>query len=161
LLPADDLGDLQVGQKLGELIHGEHWRTLALPKSFTKLGAWVLDEVLDEDTYIQSCMVENSDDHYALDISRAKTLLGWEPRHSLFGTLPAMVERLKADPTDWYEMNKLDPSVIAGSEPELRQAEARLRGPLERSIEQVEAAVARHRELTCGRRSSMPRSAYG
>ena len=54
-------------------------------------------------------MIENSDDHYEIDISRARALLGWEPRHSLTGTLPEMIRRLKADPTDWYEKNKLEP----------------------------------------------------
>src|SRR5688500_2732492 len=70
-------------QQIGRLIHGERWRTLALPKTLAKLGAWIQDEVLDEDTYIRSWMVENSDDHYELDISRARELLGWSPRHKI------------------------------------------------------------------------------
>jgi uncharacterized membrane protein len=63
-------------------------------------------------------------------------------------TLPAMIERLKADPTDWYAKNKLEPSVVAASGPELNQAEKRLRGPLERSVDEVDAAIVRHRAFT-------------
>ena len=33
-------------------------------------------------------MIDLADDHYDLDISRARTLLGWEPKHSLRETLP-------------------------------------------------------------------------
>ena len=90
-------------------------------------------------------MVENSDDHCELDISRARELVGWRPRHSLAGTLPEMIKRLKADPTAWYAKNKLEPSVVAASEPELEEAAERLRGPLERSVAEVDAAIKRHR----------------
>src|SRR5690606_35290953 len=106
------------------------------------------DNVLDEDTYIKSWMVENSDDHYEIDISRARRLLDWQPRHSLTGTLPEMIRRLQADPTDWYAMNRLDPSVVAASAPELDQAGERLKRPQERSRKEVEAAVDTHRALT-------------
>jgi nucleoside-diphosphate-sugar epimerase len=64
-------------QKLiGRLVHGESWRTLALPKGLTKAGAWVQTEVLDQETDIKPWMIENSDDHYEIDISRARSLLG-------------------------------------------------------------------------------------
>lgn len=138
----------EMQKRLGRLIHGRQWRTLALPKSVTRLGAWMQDEVLGEDTYIKSWMVENSDDHYELDISRARSLLGWEPKHSLAETLPEMIRRLKQDPTDWYERNRLDPEVVAASGPEIEQAADRLRQPLERSREEVDAAVERHRMWT-------------
>ena len=54
-------------------------------------------------------MVYMADDHYALDISRARALLGWSPKHRLLDTLPAIVADLKADPQAWYERNKLTP----------------------------------------------------
>lgn len=62
-------GDLQ--KRIGRLIHGEDWRTLALPKSLAKPGAWMQTEVLDE-SEIKPWMIENSDDHYEIDISRAR-----------------------------------------------------------------------------------------
>ena len=138
----------ELQERMGELVHGEKWRTLSLPKGATKLGSWVQEEVLDEETNIKAWMVENSDDHYELDISRARRLLGWSPRHSLIGTLPEMIRRLKADPTDWYERNKLDPAAVAASPPELEQAKERLHGPLERSLDEVDAAIEQHRAFT-------------
>jgi nucleoside-diphosphate-sugar epimerase/uncharacterized membrane protein len=138
----------EMQKRIGRLVHGEEWRTLALPKGLTKAGAWVQTEVLDQDTDIKPWMIENSDDHYEIDISRARKLLGWKPRHSLTGTLPEMIRRLKQDPTDWYEKNRLESSVVAASKPELDQAKGRLRGPLERSEKEVEHAVERHRAWT-------------
>ncbi len=138
----------EMQERIGHLAHGERWRTLSLPKGVTKLGSWVQTEVLAQETDIKPWIVENSDDHYELDISRARELLGWTPRHNLMDTLPEMIKRLKADPTDWYAINRLDPSGVAASGPELEQAEERLRGPLERTMEEVDAAVERHRTLT-------------
>jgi hypothetical protein len=60
-------------------------------------------------------MIDRANDHYALDITRARTLLGWEPKRSLRETLPKMVAALKADPLSWYRENALDPPA------ELRQ----------------------------------------
>jgi hypothetical protein len=54
-------------------------------------------------------MIDLADDHYALDVTRARTLLGWEPKHSLRVTFPTMVAALKADPAGWYRANKLEP----------------------------------------------------
>ncbi|MCL4182620.1 MAG: NAD-dependent epimerase/dehydratase family protein [Burkholderiaceae bacterium] len=139
-------GEMQ--KRIGRLVHDEDWRTLALPKGLTKAGAWVQTGILDEETDIKPWMIENSDDHYEIDISRARALLGWEPRHSLTGTLPQMIRRLEQDPTDWYERNKLDPSAVAASGPELDQARERLKQPLERSREEVEQAIERHRSWT-------------
>ncbi len=138
----------EMQKRIGRLVHDEEWRTLSLPKGLTKAGAWVQTEVLDQETDIKPWMVENSDDHYEIDISRARKLLGWEPARRLTATLPEMIRRLKRDPTDWYEKNKLDPSAVAASKPELDQARERLEGPLERSREEVERAVERHRFWT-------------
>lgn len=135
-------------RRLGDLIHGERWRTIALPKKLTQFGAWFQNEILDEDAFVKSWMIEQSDVHYELDVSRARRLLGWEPRHRLMATLPEMVRRLKADPPGWYERNKLTPSTVAASEPEIRKAERRLAGPLERAPDEVRADVRRRLERT-------------
>jgi nucleoside-diphosphate-sugar epimerase len=52
-------------------------------------------------------MVNLADDHYEVDITRAKELLGWEPRHSLKDTLPKIIACLKADPQAFYVENSL------------------------------------------------------
>lgn len=49
-----------------------------------------------------------ADDHFELDITRACTLIGWAPKHSLRETLPKMVAALKADPEKFYCDNKLE-----------------------------------------------------
>jgi nucleoside-diphosphate-sugar epimerase/uncharacterized membrane protein len=138
----------EMQKRIGRLVHDEDWPTLSLPKGLTKAGSWLQTEVLDQDTDIRPWMIENSDDHYEIDTSRAQRLLGWKPRHSLVGTLPEMIRRLKADPTDWYEANRLHPAAVAASEPELEQARERVAGPLERSREEVEAALEDHRYRT-------------
>ena len=120
--------------EIGALIHGnEDWPTLRLPKAAAAAGAWLQDkaeplvpDALDqgERPFIRPFMVQMADDHYALDISRARDLLGWEPRHRLQDSLPAMIDTLIADPKGWYEANGLapPPNVVeatkAGEHPE-------------------------------------------
>ena len=98
--------DLQ--NEIGRLIHGEAWATEEIPKVVAKAGAWLQDAIPGEDPFIKPWMVDIADDHYELDISRAKELLDWEPKHSLMSTLPKMVEALKQDPRGWYAHHKLE-----------------------------------------------------
>ena len=104
-------GELQ--QDIGRLVHGEDWQTWEVPKALAKTGAWLEDEVLGEEPFIRPWMVDIADDHYALDISRARTLLGWEPNRSLRETLPKIVAALTADPPGWYRANKLNAARVA------------------------------------------------
>jgi nucleoside-diphosphate-sugar epimerase len=62
-------------RRIGELVHGEPWPVVALPKPLVEAGAWVQEEVLSHDPFIRPWMVEIADDHYELDTSRARTLL--------------------------------------------------------------------------------------
>ncbi|MDD5320833.1 MAG: NAD-dependent epimerase/dehydratase family protein [Methylococcales bacterium] len=117
--------------ELGFLIHGEAWTTETLPKILAKTGARlqhqmeiVIPDSIDkgEKPFIKPFMVDLADDHYELDISRARKLLDWEPKHSLRDALPAIVKALKADPLSWYKRNKLTPAewietMSAQSEP--------------------------------------------
>lgn len=112
------LGYDAIQKQLGQLIHDETWETRSIPKQLAAAGAWVENEVLDEDAFIQPWMIDISDDHYELDTSRARSLLDWKPRHSLAGTLPKIVAALKADPVGWYKANKLNFARIATGEAE-------------------------------------------
>ncbi|MCJ8167113.1 NAD(P)-dependent oxidoreductase [Pontibacter sp. E15-1] len=96
--------DLQ--EKIGYLVHGEEWETYEVPAPLAKAGAYGMN--LFGDAFIKPWMIDRADDHYELDISRARDLLGWEPRHRLLDTLPAIIARLKVDPIGWYEENNLD-----------------------------------------------------
>jgi nucleoside-diphosphate-sugar epimerase len=92
------------------LIHGEDLQTLVVPNALAplaKAGAWVMEKLPGADPFLKPWMIDRANDHYALDITRARTLLGWEPKRSLRETLPKMVTALKADPAKFYEENEL------------------------------------------------------
>mgnify|MGYP000232791329 CR=1 FL=1 len=97
---------------IARLIRGAGKETIEIPGALSplaKAGAWVLDHVPGKERFIRPWMIDRANDHYALDIARARTLLGWEPRRSLRETLPKMVAALEADPRDWYRENELEP----------------------------------------------------
>lgn len=97
---------------LGLLIHGLKWKTRAIPPAVAKLGAW-LQEILPlgRPSLIKPWMVDFADDNFELDITRARTILGWEPKHSLRDTLPKMIPSILADPLAWYHENELKPPL--------------------------------------------------
>ena len=125
--------------EVGYLIHGaDDWPTLRLPKPAAVAGAWVMEkaepivpDALDQGDkpFVKPFMVRMADDHYALDISRARNLLGWEPRHRIKASLPKIVAALKRDPKGWYEKNGLTPPATvleaaeAGEHPERIRAQ--------------------------------------
>ena len=125
--------------EIGFLIHGaDNWPTLRVPKPAAAAGAWVqgkleplVPDAIDqgERPFVKPFMVAMADDHYELDTSRARTLLGWEPKHRIKHTLPKIVAALKRDPEGWYETNGLTPSPLlleageAGRDPEQVRAE--------------------------------------
>jgi nucleoside-diphosphate-sugar epimerase len=103
----------QLQQALGWLIHHEpHWHTDLIPKAIARAGAWVQDQIPGiEEPFIKPWMIDLADDHYELDIHRARELLGWEPHHRLLETLPQMVAALNADPAAWYMRHDLERPV--------------------------------------------------
>lgn len=107
------MGYAQVQNVIGEAMHGEDWTTVRVPQGLAKVGTWLQDEVIGSDEFIKPWMVEQANDHYVLDISQARQLLGWEPKHRLRDTLPRIVTALQQDPVAWYKANKLNPAVVA------------------------------------------------
>lgn len=101
--------------QLGELIHGEEWTTMRIPAPVAAAGAWVQDKVMPHlpaalgggKPFIRPFMAMEASDHYALDITLARDLLGWAPKHRLSATLPLIVAKLKRDPAAWYKANKI------------------------------------------------------
>lgn len=94
----------------GRLIHDEHWETLEVPgplAPLAKAGAWVLEKLPGADPFIKPWMIDRANDHYALDITRARSL-GWEPTRGLRGTIPKMIAALKVDPAGFYRDNDLE-----------------------------------------------------
>lgn len=123
--------------ELGRLIHGEDgWQTLILPENLAKAGAWlqvkstpVVPDVIDhgEQPFIRPFLIELASDHYALDISRARQLLDWQPQHCLKDRLPQMVDNLKKDPLAWYQRNGIRPPAWMSEANELGEGAEALR----------------------------------
>ena len=102
------------------LIHGENWETLQVPTPLAplaKAGAWMMEKIPGGDPFIRPWMIDRANDHYAIDISRARQVLGWEPKRSLRDTLPKMVAALKDDPAGFYRENELEfPTSLQSSD---------------------------------------------
>ena len=109
----DALGYDEIQDIVHRAIHGEDWTTIQIPKPVAKVGAWLQEEVLGGKSFVEPWMIDEADSHYIVDISRAQSLLDWQPRRSLRETLPKIIEGLKEDPVGWYKTNKLNPAVVA------------------------------------------------
>ncbi|SCX38430.1 NAD-dependent epimerase/dehydratase family protein [Nitrosospira sp. Nsp1] len=101
---------------IGQLIHHEPWSTHQVPKTVAVAGAWLQNKMEDVvpdsidrgiEPFVKPFMVALSDDHFELDISRAKTLLNWRPTHTLRETLPEIIGHLEFSPAEWYKRNKI------------------------------------------------------
>lgn len=98
--------DLQ--RQISRLLFNKEFKTWRVPKLIAKIGAWLQGHIPFLPTpFIKPWMIDLADDHYELDITRAKNTLGWEPKHNLEDTLPIMIQKLKADPQGWYKKNQL------------------------------------------------------
>ncbi len=95
----------ELQKEFGRLIHGREWPAWPIPKPVAKVGAWIQDRF--GNPFIKPWMIDLADDHYELDIARARDVLGWEPRRSLRRTLPSMVGALMTDPIGWYRAHGL------------------------------------------------------
>jgi nucleoside-diphosphate-sugar epimerase len=93
---------------ISRTLHGEEWETRQIPKAMAKAGAWLQDQVAGEEPFIKPWMIDLADDHYALDIARARMLLEWAPRHALIESVPRMLRGLQTDPEGWYREHKLE-----------------------------------------------------
>ena len=133
----DAIGYDALQDELGYLIHGvDDWPTLRLAKPLAAAGAWaqgriepVIPDAIDggEAPFIKPFMVAMADDHYALDVRRARDLLGWEPRHRLKNELPRLVAALKNDPAGWYETNGVTPPAWVSRAADLGRNPQKLR----------------------------------
>jgi len=90
------------------LLYNKELTTYCIPKWMAKIGAWLKCVIAwKHKPFIRPWMIHFADDHYELNISRAKKFLGWTPSHSLEKTLPIMIAELKKDPVHWYKANQL------------------------------------------------------
>lgn len=95
-------------ERISHLLYNKDIKTFAIPKTIAKFGAWVENHApFVHDEFIQPWMIDLADDHYELNITRAKEILKWTPEHTLDKTLPLMINSLKRDPIAWYKKNGL------------------------------------------------------
>lgn len=93
---------------ISQILFNREITTFRVPKIIAKIGAWVECAIsFKNKPFIKPWMVDLADEHYELDISRAKKVLDWTPSHSIESTLPKMIESLKQDPAKWYQTNHL------------------------------------------------------
>jgi nucleoside-diphosphate-sugar epimerase/uncharacterized membrane protein len=101
---------------ISQLIHGEETSLYKVPSTVAKAGAWLeyqTEPLIPDDfdqgekPFIRPFMIDLASDHYALDMSKAKEKLHWEPEHAIEETLPKMISLLKKDPERWYHKNRL------------------------------------------------------
>ena len=96
----------------GRLIHNAEWKTHSIPKLFAKVGAWAQEKLpLGRPPFIKPWMIDLATENFELDVTRAHTILGWEPKRSVRDTLPKMIPSLKADPLAWYRENEIKPPL--------------------------------------------------
>jgi nucleoside-diphosphate-sugar epimerase len=139
----------ELQRAFGRLIHDVEWNTRAIPRLAAKTGVRLLKFLpLRRSASIAPWMIDVAQDNMELDITRARTMLGWKPKHSLQDTLPKMVSGLKADPFTWYRENELELPLwlreLIISAPAANQAKATMEDPHElmRLAEQVRHEIA-------------------
>jgi nucleoside-diphosphate-sugar epimerase len=106
----DVMSYAELQEEIGRQLHGREWPTYRIPKSVAKAGAWIKEKFAaseDEQPFIKPWMIDLADQHYPISGERARERLGWQPEHTLRGTLPAMIEALERDPQAWYEAHNI------------------------------------------------------
>ncbi|QDU75726.1 short chain dehydrogenase [Bremerella volcania] len=100
----------QLQDAIGQHLHGKEWPTIRIPAAAAKAGAWVKQQMAcreEDEPFIKPWMVDLADQNYPIDATEARHVLGWTPNHSLRGTLPEMLSKLKENPAQFYEINGL------------------------------------------------------
>lgn len=101
------LSFLELQKEIGNLLHGKPWWTIRVPKWFAKMGAYLKGLIKsDKKSFIQPWMIDLADDHYDVDIAKAKKILGWEPDQTLKNSLPKMIQKLKENPQKWIKQHE-------------------------------------------------------
>lgn len=87
-------------------IHCKKMPIIGIPKWFAKAGAFMQN--LFGKAFIKPWMIDLADDHFEMDSSKAKKLLGWKPKYGLRDTLPKMIKNLRENPKKFYQRNNLN-----------------------------------------------------
>ena len=100
----------EMQRKISQILFNKEFTTFRVPKLCAKIGAWLQcnNPFTKKKPFIRPWMIDLADDHYELDISRAKKLLNWIPKHTIEESLKVMIDDLKNDPIGFYKRNDLD-----------------------------------------------------
>lgn len=85
---------------------------IQLPPEWARLGVVILEMIAKarkRPQFIRSWMVDRAGDHYALDLTRARTRLGWVPKKSLQTDLDGMLTRALRERELWLKANLARP----------------------------------------------------
>ncbi|MBM3207872.1 MAG: NAD(P)-dependent oxidoreductase [Chlamydiae bacterium] len=97
-------------REIAKSLFDKDWKTFSIPKGVAKLALWIQNKVpIFSRSFVQPWMIDIADDHFEIDSSRIKKVLGWSPKHKLIDIIPYWVEQLVSDPISWYEENNLKP----------------------------------------------------
>lgn len=95
---------------ISQELFGKPMHTFRIPKWFAYIGAFFLCHIpFMKKPFIRPWMIRLADDNYILNISKAKKVLGWEPKYALEERLKVMLHFLKEDPLAFYKANGLTP----------------------------------------------------
>ena len=98
----------QIQRKVSKALHGKEITTYRIPKWFAWLGVVMQGLIpFEHAQFIRPWMIKFSDDNYQIDISQAKKILSWKPKHHLSSDLDDMLVRMKKDPENFYKKNGL------------------------------------------------------
>jgi nucleoside-diphosphate-sugar epimerase/uncharacterized membrane protein len=101
-----------IAQSLGH----DDWHTFRTPGPLARLGARLnllleklVPDAIDkgEEPFIRPFMIDRANDHFELDIGRAREALDWTPEHRLRDHVPRMIQRMKGDLHGFYRNNGL------------------------------------------------------
>lgn len=82
----------ELQRSMAEIELGETWVVEQIEKDVAKQGAWMEDLTPDDAPIgLRYWLIDHFDDHYELDISRARNLLRWCPQHALAESLPVIL----------------------------------------------------------------------
>jgi nucleoside-diphosphate-sugar epimerase len=99
----------ELQNKISTLLFNKPHPLYSVPKFFAKAGLFIQNTIpFFRDPFIKPWMIEIGDDHYAVDISKAKEVLGWTPKHFIGRSLPVIIDNLKKDPIEWFKTNQLE-----------------------------------------------------
>jgi nucleoside-diphosphate-sugar epimerase len=109
----DLMSYVELQEEVGRLIHGKAWPTIRVPKIVANVGAKALRQLADDDEQqtVKPWMIELANEHYPIEISKARHQLGWEPQRRLKNTLPSIIDSLQEDPLRWCRVNDVEPST--------------------------------------------------